>query len=158
VVAAGLLAVTAGVYLGLTMPLRAKAAAAADAYARARDERRAAQARLGEIRRRESALRRAAPKGSPALSRDPVGHTRQGIVAALAGTGLSGVRLGVRPASAPAVAQVRLAAEGPFAEVVRLTGDLVRPGTGVVLETFHLTGRDSRLAVRLEGVGLGAMP
>jgi hypothetical protein len=155
-----LLAATAAVHVGLTVPLQRKAAAAADAYGRARDERRAAHTRLGEIQRRESALRRAAPLGSEAtaLSRDPVGQTRQGIVAALAGTGLSGIRLGVGPGSPPAAAEVRLSAEGSFAEVVRLTGELVRPGTGMVLARFHLAGRDSRVALRLEGVGLEAIP
>jgi len=159
-VAALLLAVTAIVYAGVTVPLQSKAAAAADAYRRARDERRAAYVRLNDMRRRESALRRAAPAPgeAAALSRDAVGQTRHGIVASLAGTGLSGIRLAVRPGSPPAAAQVRLSAEGPFAEVVRLAGELVRPGTGVVLERFQLTGRDSRVAMHLEGVGLEAVP
>jgi hypothetical protein len=157
-VALVLLAATAAVYAGLALPLQRKAAAAADAYRGARDERRAAYARLGEIRRRESALRRAAPSGSAgaALSRDPVGQTRQGIVASLEGTALSAVRLAVRPGSPPAAAQVSVSAEGPFAEVMRLTGELVRPGSGVVIERFQLSGRDSRVAMRLEGVGLEA--
>jgi hypothetical protein len=153
-----LLGATAAVYAGLALPLQKKAAAAADAYRGARDERRTAYARLGEIRRRESALRRAAPSGGAgaALSRDPVGQTRQGIVASLEGAALTDVRLAVRPGSPPAAAQVNVSAEGPFAEVVRLTGELVRPGSGVVLERFQLTGRDSRVAMRLEGVGLEA--
>ena len=153
-----LLAATAAVYAGLALPLQKKAAAAADAYRGARDERRAAYARLGEIRRRESALRRAAPSGGAgdALSRDPVGQTRQGIVASLEGASLTGVRLAVGPGRPPAVAQVNLSAEGPFAEVVRLTGELVRPGSGVVLEQLHLSGRESRVTMRLQGVGLEA--
>jgi hypothetical protein len=153
-----LLAATAAVYAGLALPLQKKAAAAADAYRRARDARLAAYGRLGEVHRRESALRRAAPSGfaAAAFSRDPVGQTRQGIVASLEGSGLSGVRLAVRPGSPPAVAEVKLSAEGPFAEVVRLTGELVRPGSGVVLARFQLSGRDSRVAMRLEGVGLEA--
>jgi hypothetical protein len=84
-----------------------------------------------------------------------VGRTRQGIVAALEGTGLSGVRLAVRPGSPPAAALVRLAAEGPFAEVVGLTAELVRPGTGLVLERYQLSGTDARrVAVHVEAVGL----
>jgi hypothetical protein len=155
-----LLAATAVVYAGLTVPLQRKAAAAAEAYRRARDDRRAARTRLGELERRESALRRAAPARGDATSspRDPVGQTRHGIVASLEGAGLSGIRLAVRPGQPPAVAQVRLSAEGPFPDVVRLTGELVRPGTGVVLEKFHLSGRDSRVAMSLEGVGLEAAP
>jgi hypothetical protein len=158
-VALTLLLATAAVYAGLTLPLQRKAAAAADAYRRARDERREARARLDEAQRRESALRRAAPAaGAAAVPRDPVGQTRHGIVASLEGAGLSGVRLAVRPASPPAAALIRLGAEGDFADVVRLTGELVRPGTGVVLERFQLNGQDSRVAVRLEGVGLRAAP
>jgi hypothetical protein len=159
VLALALLLATVAVYAGLTLPLQRKAAAAADAYRRARDERREARARLDEAQRRESALRRAAPAaGASALPSDPVGRTRHGIVASLEGAGLSGVRLAVRPASPPAAALIRLGGEGAFADVVRLTGELVRPGTGVVLERCQLSGHDSRLAVRLEGVGLQAAP
>jgi hypothetical protein len=159
-VALALLAATAAVYAGLTLPLQRKAAATADAYRGARDQRRDARARLDEAQRRESALRRAAPHAGAAASfpRDPVGQTRQGIVTSLEGAGLSGVRLAVRPASPPAAALIRLGGEGAFADVVRLTGELVRPGTGVVLEKLQLTGQDSRVAVRLEGVGLQAAP
>jgi len=152
------LAATAAIYAGLTLPLQRKAAAAADAYGRAREERREARSRLGEVQRRESALRRSAPAGgeAPATKGDPVGRTRHGIVSALEGAGLSGVRLAVRPGSPPAAALVRLAAEGHFADVVRLTAELVRPGTGLVLERYQLTEADSRVAVRVEGVGLEA--
>jgi hypothetical protein len=153
-----ILAATAVIYAGLTLPLQRKAAAAAEGYRRARDERREARSRLGEVQRRESALRRSAPaRGEPAATPgDPVGRTRHGIVAALEGAGLSGVRLAVRPGSPPAAALVRLAAEGPFADVVRLTGELVRPGTGLILERYQLSQTDSRVAVRVEGVGLEA--
>jgi len=153
----GLLVATAAVYAGLTIPLQKKAAATADAYRGARDQRREARARLDEAQRRESALRRAAPTaGAAAFPHDPVGQTRHGIVTSLEGAGLSGVRLAVRPAGPPAAALIRLGAEGAFADVVRVTGELVRPGTGVVLERYQLSGQDSRVAVRLEGVGLQA--
>ena len=153
-----LLLATAAVYAGLTVPLRTKAAAASDAYRRARDDRRAARAHLEDVQRRESALRRAAPAAAdPGSSpRDPVGRTRQGIVSSLEGAGLSGVRLAVKPAAAPAASLIRLGAEGAFADVVRVTDDLVRPGTGVVLEKLQLNGHDSRVAVRLDGFGLEA--
>ena len=159
VAAALLLALTAVVYAALTVPFEKKAAAAADAYRRARDERRAAQARLGQLQRRQSALRRASPvRDAARAAGDPVGATRQGIVASLEGSGLSGVRLAVRPARAPAAASVQLAVEGPFRDVVRLAGDVVRPGTGVVLERVQLSGRESRVAMSLQGVGLEASP
>ena len=159
VVALALLLATAAVYAGLTLPLQRKAAAAAEAYHLARNERREARARLAEVHRRESALRRAAPApGGAAVPGDPVGQTRHGIVASLEGAGLSGVRLAVRPASPPAAALIRLGAEGAFADVVRLTGELVRPGTGVVLERYQLSGKESRVAVHVEGVGLQAAP
>jgi hypothetical protein len=147
-------------YAGLTLPLQRRAAAAADAYRRARDERRAARSRLGEMHRLESALRRAAPARppGPGAPNDPMGATRRGIIMALEGAGLSGVRLAVRPGRPPAAAAVRLSAEGRFPEVVRLAGELVRPGTGVVLERFRLNAHDSRVAMSLEGVGLEARP
>lgn len=153
-----LLLATAAVYAGLTVPLRRRAAAAADDYRRARDERREARAHLDDAHRRQSALRRAAPAAADAGSspRDPVGRTRQGIVSSLEGAGLSGVRLAVKPAAAPAASLIRLVAEGGFADVVRVTDELVRPGTGVVLEKFQLNGHDSRVGVRLDGFGLEA--
>lgn len=159
-VAALVLALTAIVHWGLTLPLQRKAAATAEAYARARDERRAALARLAEAQRRESALRRASPARGGAASgpRDPVGATRSGIIASLEGTGLSGVRLAVRTGTPPAATAVNLAVEGPFRDVVRLAGEVVRPGTGVVLERFRLEGRDARVGMSLEGAGLEAAP
>ena len=160
VAAALLLAGTAVVYAALTVPFEKKAAAAADAYRRARDERRAAYARLGQVQRRESALRRASPVRDAAAmaAADPVGATRHGIVASLEGTGLSGVRLAVRPGTPPVAARVQLTVEGPFRDVVRLAGDVVRPGSGVVLERVDLSGRDARVAMSLQGVGLEASP
>jgi hypothetical protein len=158
--AALLLAVTAIVYAALTVPFESNAAATADAYRRARDERRAAYVRLAQAQRRESALRHASPVRSDGAMApaDPVGATRRGIVASLEGTGLSGVRLAVRPGTPPAAAEVRLSVEGPFRDVVRLAGELVRPGTGVVLERFRLTGREARVAMTLQGAGLEAAP
>jgi hypothetical protein len=157
--AAALLLGAAATYAGLTLPLQARAAAAADAYRRARDERRDARARLDEAQRRASALRRAAPAaGGAAFPRDPVGQARRGIVASLEGAGLSGVRLAVRPANPPAAALIRLGAEGAFADVVRLTGEMVRPGAGVILERYQLSSQGSRVAVHLEGMGLQAAP
>ena len=160
VVAALLLAVTAIVYAALTVPFQQRAAAAADAYRRARDERRAAYARLAQVQRRESAVRRASPVRDAAAiaAADPVGATRHGIVASLEGAGLSGVRLAVRPGRPPVAAQVQLSVEGPFRDVVRLAGEVVRPGTGVVLERVDLNGRDARVAMSLQGVGLEASP
>jgi len=152
-----ILAATAVIYAGLALPLQKKAAAAAEAYRRARDERREARSRLGEVERRESALRRSAPVwGEAATLGDPVARTRHGVVLALESSGLSGVRLAVRPGSPPAAALVRLAAEGPFADVVQLTAALVRPGTGLVLERYQLSETDTRVAVRFEGIGLEA--
>lgn len=166
--AALVLGLAAVLYAALTVPLHRQVAVATDAYRRARDERRAVQARLGQAQRRESALRRAAPvraagSGAPA---DAVGATRHGIVTSLEGTGLSGVRLSVRPGTPPAAAEVQLSLEGPFRDVVRLSGELVRPGSGVVLERFRLNGHeggrdgghDPRVAMNLQGAGLEASP
>jgi len=159
VAAALLLALTAVVYAALTVPFQKKAAAAADAYRQARDERHAAQARLGQLQRRQSALRRASPvRDAARAGADPVGATRHGIVASLEGTGLSGVRMSVRPGKPPVAASVQLSVEGPFRDVVRLAGEVVRPGTGVVLERVDLIGHDSRVALSLLGVGLEASP
>lgn len=160
-VAAVLMLALAGlVYAGMTARWQRRAALAADAYRAARHERREAQLRLAQMQRRESALRRASPvrTAAPGAPADPVGATRQGIVASLQGAGVSGVRLAVRPGTPPAAAEVQLTLEGPFKDVVHLSGELVRPGTGVVLDRFHLSAHDARVAMTLKGTGLQALP
>ena len=56
---------------------------------------------------------------------------------------------------APYAVRVHLAAEGPFSEVVGLTGLLARPERGLVLERVHLSPRGERVSLDLEAVTLG---
>jgi hypothetical protein len=67
------------------------------------------------------------------------------------------VRLEVTPARPPLAAEGRMRAEGSFAEVVRLTGHLVRPGAGFVLKGVRLTRTpQGNVALEVEGMSVAA--
>ena len=68
------------------------------------------------------------------------------------------MRLGVRPGRPPASASVALSAEGSFADVMSLTGELSRAGRGLVLDRVRLNARSSRVGLDVEALGLGSIP
>jgi hypothetical protein len=147
-------------YVAGSLRLDALAAAAGEQYRQARDERRDAQSRLARLERHEAARARAlavlaAARNAPAGS---VREVRRGVVDLVTRSRVSGVRLGVRPGHPPASATVALSAEGSFADVVRLTGELARAGGGLVLERVRLVSRSPRVAVDVEAAGLGNIP
>jgi hypothetical protein len=148
-VALALIAGAALLYVAWARPLESRAAAAADEFRKARQERHAAEARLALARRRVSALDAAggAPSDPPAL--------RRSVVRLLEHSRLSSVRLVVRPDRPPVTARVSLFADGAFADLVQLSGRLVRPGTGLVLERLRLAPRSSALGMDVEAVSLG---
>jgi len=157
---AALVLVAALLHVAVARPLQARASAAADNYRRARDERRDARARADELERRAAALERAAAAVAAARSAPGGGvrEVRRGVVDVVTRSRVSGVRLGVRPGRPPASAAVALSAEGPFADVLRLTAELARPGSGLVLERVRLVSRPPRVGVDVEASGLGAAP
>ena len=144
------------VYLVGARPLQEKALLAADEYRRARDERRAQQTRLLPLERREAALRQAAASFS-SLSNGPTADprgVRRAVVASLDGARVSGVHLAVRPGRAPVAASVHLVASGTFHDVVLLSGHLVRPGSGLILDRLRLAPRPPLVDLDLEAFGL----
>ena len=126
------------VYAAATVPLRARAAQARDAYAQARRERQQAQARVAPLERREAARRQA----TAALARvgdadgGPVAAVRRAVLATAERTGAARLRLAVRPAAG--AVGVRLAATAPYERAVRLPGDVAGPETGLVLQRVRL--------------------
>jgi len=147
-------------YVAGAVRFESQAAAASDEYRQARDRRRDARSRLAALERREAARARAvavlaAARNAPAGG---VREVRRGIVDLVNRSRVSSVRLGVRPGRPPASAAVALSAEGSFADVMRLTGELARAGRGLVLDRVRLNARSSRVGLDLEASGLGSVP
>jgi hypothetical protein len=143
-----------------TRPLEEKAMVAADQYRRAREERHAQQARLAPLERGEAAVRHASASFS-SLSTGPgadLRGVRRAVVTTLRGAKLSGVRLAVRPGRPPVAASVHLVASGTFHDVVELSGQLVRPGSGFILDQVRLSPRSSAVDLELDAFGLERRP
>ncbi|HVQ28657.1 MAG TPA: hypothetical protein VMV21_03710 [Vicinamibacteria bacterium] len=88
---------------------------------------------------------------------DAVARLRRSLLESLRGQPVSSVRLEVTPARPPLAAEGRMRAEGSFAEVVRLTGHLVRPGAGFVLKGVRLTRTpQGNVALEVEGMSVAA--
>lgn len=154
---AGLLALAAlAVHVGLTTRYRAQASASADQYRQVRDERRLVGSRLALELRLEDAQRRTGrlPAADPGLT--PARAARLQVVRSLEGSGVSRVRLGVAPTPRePLLVNVRLTGEGSFEDVLRFAGQVVRPGSGLLLQEVALDTQDERVGLSLEAVGLG---
>ena len=91
----------------------------------------------------------------PGTSDDAVGRLRRSLLESLRGRPVSGVRLAVTPARPPLAAEGRLRAEGTFADIVRLSGHLVRPGAGFVLKNVRLARTPhGSLALEVEGLSV----
>lgn len=160
-IAAGVLGLLALLlYVAVARPLESRALAAGEEYRRARDQRRDARARVAELERRAAARARAAAILAAARNAPGGGvrEVRRGVVDIVTRAGVSSVRLGVRPGRPPVSASVSLSAEGPFADVVRLTGELARPGSGLVLDRVRLVSRPPRIGLDVDASGLGAGP
>ena len=147
-------------YFAGAVRLESQAAAASDEYRQARDRRRDARSRLAELERRQAARARAVALLAAARSAPAGGvrEVRRGIVELVTRSRVSAVRLGVRPGRPPASAAVALSAEGSFADVMSLTGELARAGRGLVLARVRLSARSSRVGLDVEASGLGSVP
>jgi hypothetical protein len=150
-----MLALAAGTYFGLAVPLRGRAAATRAEISRARDQRRQGRARLVSLERGRAARERAAALLASARNTtgDASSVVRRSVVAALEGARLSDVRLSVRPGRAPVGAVVTLSAQGRFAEAMRVLASLSRPEAGLVFESVQLLSRPSGLALQVQAIG-----
>jgi hypothetical protein len=154
---AGLLLVLAGLlHLGLASPTRARAWAAQDEYSRTRGERQRLRVRRLELERRHAALEKIAPAltGQSPSAGDPVNDLRLVVLAALKKRAVSDVQLSVGAGRPPVGATARLSAAGRFSEVILLCDELVRPGSGIVLERLRLSRGGSAVVLDLQGLRL----
>jgi hypothetical protein len=160
-VLAALLLMGAGLlYTGVTLPAHRAAADAEAALARARAERPGLRARLAERERQAAAEDKASAAVAAATSGpgDPVVRLRRSVVGSLEGAAVSGTRLAVSAGRSPVGARVQLSAEGRYAEILRLAGHVVRPGTGLVLESVRLRPSPAGLALELSAFSLTERP
>lgn len=159
VTAGALLLLAAVLYGAVTVPLQSQAAAASEQYRQARDQRRDARLRQAELERRAAARARAEAVLAAARSAEGgLREVRRGVVDLITRSRVSAVRLGVRPGRPPASATVGISAEGSFADVMRFTGELARPGRGLVLDRVRLVSRPPRVGLELGASGLGTAP
>ena len=154
-VAALLLLAALAVHFAWTRPFRAKASAAAEEYRRVRDERRQAAADLARDARLAAAPARVGVVPGASQS-TPARAARRLMVDALAASGVANVKLQVTPSlRAPVGATVRLTGFGSLDDVARFTGELARPGNGLVLSSVGLVPRDGAVALSFEAVAMG---
>ena len=146
-----------GLHLGWTRPFRAAASASADEYRRLRDERRQAAGERARDARLAGAPGRigVVPGASP--SAPLPGAARRLVVDTLASSGVSTVKLKVTPGGrAPVAASVHMSGVGSLDAVARFTGELVRPGNGLVLSSVSLVPREGHVDLSFDALVLGA--
>jgi hypothetical protein len=146
-----------GLHLGWTRRFRAAAAASADEYRQLRDERRQAAVERARDARLAGAPGRIGIVPGTSPSAPLPGAARRLVVGTLASSGVSTVKLKVTPGGrAPAAASVHLTGAGSLDEVARFTGELVRPGNGLVLSSVSLVPREGHVALSFDALALGA--
>jgi hypothetical protein len=147
--ALALLAMAALLYFGLARTQQGAAAAAADDYRRARNERLQTQKDLARAaaqaarRQRAHDIIAAHGTGKPTLS-----GVRRFVLDSLERYPVSAVQLELRSGQGPNPARVHVTAEGRLADLVAVSGHLTRVGSGLVLGRTQLTrgtGGDARL-------------
>jgi hypothetical protein len=152
--ALALLAAAAAIHVLVTLPAQRQAAADGAEYRRVREERRLVQARLARLERAEQLRRQAAAVFAAPAAEETVRLARRSLITSLDGVPLSNVRLSVRPGGRDDVAAVvTLTAEGGFDEVVQFSGHVVRPGSGLVLQTVAFTSRQRVVSLTVDAVG-----
>ena len=165
------LLLAAGVgYAGFAVPARREAASVQDQYARARDERQRLRARLAELERRSrvrpgtssravagATARPSAAQGG-AQGREQAANVRRAVLGVVDGAHLSGVQLSVSTGRSPVGAKVRLTAEGRFADIVPLAGQLTSGPPGLVLERVHMSPKGGRIVADVEAFRLEDAP
>jgi hypothetical protein len=153
--AAAAMAVAAALLcFGVALPLRARAAADADAFGAARLVRRDAVSRVADLQRRNQARARAVAAVQGAAD-DPAVTTRavrRSVAQAVEGARASDVHLAIRPGRKGV--DVTVTARGSAADVLDLTRALARPEFGVVLDRVSFTRSDRAIALQVDGMGI----
>jgi hypothetical protein len=151
-----LLLAALAVHVGLGRPAWREEAALAERASSLGAERQALLDRVAALERADVlAARSTRMELPPGANDDGVARLRRSLLESLQGQAVSGVRLAVAPAPPPLAAEGHLQAEGTFAEVVQLSGQLVRPGAGFVLKRVRLAPTPhGSLALEVEGVSV----
>ncbi len=148
---AGLVVAALLVHLLLGSPASREAARAQEETLRLTNEKRSLVVRRSRTER-ERAARLSSPEGSAQASSEAVARLRRYLLETLAGQAVTGVRLTVVPGAPPLAAEGRVRVEGAFAEVVALSGRLVRPGSGLVLRRAQFASvAGGGLALEIDG-------
>ena len=131
--------VALGIYLGVTAPARDEEDLARQQISRIESERRDAARQLADLEKRAQLLRRAGLLETHlALSPEKaIQRVRGQVVRCLRDAGVGRVKLEVRPATQPALANIMLSADATFFDLVRLAERLTQPGSGVVLQRVN---------------------
>ena len=154
--AALLLVAALAVHVAWTRPFRAEASAAAEEYRRVRDERRQTVADLARDARLAAAPARVGLVPGASQTTPPARAARRLLVDALAASGVANVKLRVTPSlRAPVGASVHLTGVGSLDDVARFTGELARPGSGLVLSSVGLVPREGTVELSFEALAMG---
>ena len=114
-------------------------------------------ARLAQVERREEARRTALQLIAPAESgseKEALAALRRSVIASLGEARVSSVRLSITPGRPPVRASLQLSAEGEFEEIVRLSGRVARPGSGITLDRVTLNPTATGASLAVEGLSL----
>jgi hypothetical protein len=154
-----LLLLAAALHLAIARPAARALGEAGDEYRKARNERAAHESRLALSERRARAQERAmallARAAYPTLP-----AVRRHVLAQLAGLPLVDVRLEVKATKPPAFAEIKLAAQGDFHDLVTLAARLGRRDTGLALESvaFARSERDERVKLTVTAETVARQP
>jgi hypothetical protein len=154
VIALAMIVLAAALHLGVAGPLRAQAAADADAFGAARVARRDAASRLAALQRRNQARSRAVAAVQGAAE-DPAATTRavrRSVAQAVEGARAKDVHLAIRPGRTGV--EVAVTARGSVDDVLDLTAALARPESGVVLDRALFQRSEGEITLSVQGLGI----
>jgi hypothetical protein len=153
-IALAMIVLAAVLHFAVARPLRAQAAADADAFGAARVARRDATSRLAALQRRNQARSRAVAAVQGAAD-DPAATTRavrSSVAQAVEGARAKDVHLAIRPGRTGV--DVTVTAHGSMDEVLDLTAALARPDSGVVLDRAFFQRADRDITLSVQGLGI----
>lgn len=151
--AAAMLVLGVALWVAVAQPLQRTAQALDVEYRRLREEQRDGQGRLAALEGRRARARLVTEAAARSgRGPDALRHARLSMIDSLAETPLSDVQLSVSTQPQRAVAALTLVAAGDFEDVVRASGHVVRPGTGLLLEHVAMRPKDEGVDLTVEAV------
>jgi hypothetical protein len=150
-VALAIAAAAAVLYLGFGLPAASQVSAVRAELEGLNRERAARAVRLSGQQRREEALLRV---GRPAKGATLMAVRRE-VVGIVDQARLSEATVDVKPARAPALADVHVLARGSFDDLMALSGRLTDPPAGLVLDRVRFTRLPTSLTLDVEAHAVG---